>query len=194
VSFVRTPLGPRFRGDDDILGRFRDGTLLSHRGQKRPSRAPRRTAQRPREFSSALSLGRFRAQLSFDRATQCIDVTRPDVARRWGFDPHGRGLGVDWCKLGGHGCSCFGLRIHRCSAKVESARLPQCVSFRRWVQENVRRWTLEGPQKKKSKRHANVAVDRRSHESARDARGQAKAAGRLCRCQKNLLLDGVHTG
>jgi hypothetical protein len=139
-------------------------SAMAHSVKSDPSRAPRRTAQRPREVSSALSLGKSRALLSLDRAAQCIDVTRPDVAGHWGFDPHWRGLGVDGCKLGGHGCSCFGLRIHRCSAKIEGARLPQCVSFRRWGARKCALVDTGGPQKKKKQTSCQCDVNRHSRE------------------------------
>jgi hypothetical protein len=68
--------------------------------------------------------------LSLKRATQFLDLTRPCAARHLGFRWYRRAFRVDCGKLGGRGRGYDSFRIHdKCPAKVEGARLSQCVSF-----------------------------------------------------------------
>jgi hypothetical protein len=70
-----------------------------------------------------------RSLLSRKRATQCLDVMCPYAMRHWGFNWHWRAFGVDFGKLGGRGRGYDSFSIHQGPAKVEGARLSQCVSF-----------------------------------------------------------------
>src|SRR5205085_1718625 len=77
-----------------------------------------------------LSTWEVRSPLSLKRATQFVDLTRPCAARHLGFNGHRRAFGVDSGKLGGRRRGYCSFRIHhKCPAKVEGARLSQCVSF-----------------------------------------------------------------
>jgi hypothetical protein len=77
-----------------------------------------------------VNISEVRSLLSVKRATQFLDLTRPCAARHLGFNWYRRAFGVDFGKLGGRGRGYDSFRIHdKCPAKVEGARLSQCVSF-----------------------------------------------------------------
>jgi hypothetical protein len=77
-----------------------------------------------------VNIWEVRSLLRLERATQFLDPTRPCAARNLGFNWYRRAFGADFGKLGSRGRGYDSFRLHdKRPAKVEGARLSQCVSF-----------------------------------------------------------------
>jgi hypothetical protein len=80
---------------------------------EREQSGARRTALKAALLFLCGNTRELRSLVSLERATQCLDVTRPYAARHSGFSPRWRAFDVDFGKLGGHGHGFDSLRIHR---------------------------------------------------------------------------------